>query len=496
MIYVTSFTSSPLFIHRTRAVDREIGLALSSNNHILLQNDDDNDDNDDNDDEVCIRRRRVMKRADDTRRRQPRSRSGSYARRRDSSRRGGDDESGFITNMLWNSAIVASEAYNVFMDALSIPNKGGVFDDDYSSFSSTSSYVSKEVDSVTNEMLLEQKMRTRRMEKRRKKFDAVSSPENIENNDKSQGNDPFEDTESRNHLIDSKMSTKNEVVIDVSRGQDDVKSEGERLIPDFESSHDVSSPNESPPEKVSKNPSRRRRVRSSTNGRYNSPRRKKIKRANEMEFVVPIPSVHGVGDTIDRVWNSDNNILRDVIESSSEAIAVNALNIGEYKNYISTFNDRLENGEQQNRENQEGIEENDLDQDGSLVNILFRNGSFKTSGKASNMCSSFVQTFARTVIILLASLLEWASCRGALPRPVVVGALSISTFFAPKQKMRITLTFSLIAIRVLAEGMYGLIHRDGDRHSREGDKSENDSSRHKRYYQIKGDGQATYNDSK
>jgi len=374
------------------------------------------------------------------------------------------------------------------MDGLSIPNEGGFVDGDSSSYSSTSSYVSKEVDSgyykdydVTNEMLLEQKMRARRMEKRRKKFDVVSSPANIEINDILQGNDPVEDTKSTNNLFDSNMSI-NEGVIDVSRDQDDVKSEGERLLNDFESSHDVSSPNESSPKKVSNNPSRRRRVRLSTNRRDNSPRRKKKKRADGMDFVVPIASVHGVGDTIDRVWNSDNNILRDVIESSSEAIAVNALNIGEYKNCISTFNDRMENGEQKNHENQEGVEENDLDQAGSLVNILFRNGSFKTSGKASNMCSSFVQTFARTVIILLASLLEWASCRGALPRPVVVGALSISTFFAPKQKMRITLIFSLIAIRVLAEGMYGLIRRDGDRHSREGDKSKNDSSRHKRYY--------------
>ena len=64
----------------------------------------------------------------------------------------------------------------------------------------------------------------------------------------------------------------------------------------------------------------------------------------------------------------------------------------------------------------------------------------------------------RYTIATVTFLCRWASCRGALPQPVVVFLLAASGLCAPRRKRLITLSLTLLVLRTFAEVLHGYIY--------------------------------------
>ena len=69
----------------------------------------------------------------------------------------------------------------------------------------------------------------------------------------------------------------------------------------------------------------------------------------------------------------------------------------------------------------------------------------------------FQATF-KTALAILSYVGRWASCRGALPQPLVIFVLAASAVSAPRKKRMLTVGFTLLAIRTVAEALHGYVH--------------------------------------
>ena len=66
------------------------------------------------------------------------------------------------------------------------------------------------------------------------------------------------------------------------------------------------------------------------------------------------------------------------------------------------------------------------------------------------------------MLAVLSYVCRWATCRGALPQPIVVFLLGASALSAPRRKKVMTLVITLLAIRTVAEALHGYVYANGD----------------------------------
>eukprot|EP01083_Nonionella_stella_P205955 749528_1 len=90
------------------------------------------------------------------------------------------------------------------------------------------------------------------------------------------------------------------------------------------------------------------------------------------------------------------------------------------------------------------------------------NNGFDNEGRNLNTCTMLFKTTFMSSISILSYICRWASCRGALPQPIIVFLLAASALSAPRRKRIITVGITLIALRTLAEGLHGYIYEDDD----------------------------------
>ncbi len=79
-----------------------------------------------------------------------------------------------------------------------------------------------------------------------------------------------------------------------------------------------------------------------------------------------------------------------------------------------------------------------------------------------NTCTLIFKSAFQSSIALLSYLCRWASCRGALPQPIIVFVLAASALSAPRRKKLMTVGFTLIALRTLAEAAHGYMYGNED----------------------------------
>jgi len=79
-----------------------------------------------------------------------------------------------------------------------------------------------------------------------------------------------------------------------------------------------------------------------------------------------------------------------------------------------------------------------------------------------NICTSTIRSAFKMGFIFFGSIAKWASCRGALPQPIVVFALSTAALSAPRRKRRLTVLLTLLALRTIAEALHGYIYGNED----------------------------------
>ncbi len=79
-----------------------------------------------------------------------------------------------------------------------------------------------------------------------------------------------------------------------------------------------------------------------------------------------------------------------------------------------------------------------------------------------NTCTLFFKSAFQSSIALLSYLCRWASCRGALPQPIIVFVLAASALSAPRRRRLLTVGFTLIALRTLAEAAHGYMYGNED----------------------------------
>ena len=111
------------------------------------------------------------------------------------------------------------------------------------------------------------------------------------------------------------------------------------------------------------------------------------------------------------------------------------------------------------------------EEDGSLMSLFFGrtpNGKQLTFNKmferdmSVNVCTSLFKSTFKSTLAVLSYLCRWASCRGALPQPIVVFFLAASALSAPRRKKMMTVAITLVAIRTLAEAMHGYTYGNQD----------------------------------
>lgn len=73
-----------------------------------------------------------------------------------------------------------------------------------------------------------------------------------------------------------------------------------------------------------------------------------------------------------------------------------------------------------------------------------------------------LKTVFKSFIAILSYVCRWASCRGALPQPIVVFVFVASALSAPKRKKVMTAFLALIATRTVAEAVHGYVYGNDD----------------------------------
>jgi hypothetical protein len=73
-----------------------------------------------------------------------------------------------------------------------------------------------------------------------------------------------------------------------------------------------------------------------------------------------------------------------------------------------------------------------------------------------------LKTVFKSFIAILSYICRWASCRGALPQPIVVFVFVASALSAPKRKRVMTAFLALIATRTVAEAVHGYVYGNDD----------------------------------
>lgn len=107
------------------------------------------------------------------------------------------------------------------------------------------------------------------------------------------------------------------------------------------------------------------------------------------------------------------------------------------------------------------------EEDGSLMSLFFGRtpeGRTLTLSKlferenSVNICTTIFKSSFQTALAILSYLCRWASCRGALPQPIVVFFLAAAAVSAPKRRRLMTVSISLVALRTLAEAIHGYMY--------------------------------------
>ena len=162
-----------------------------------------------------------------------------------------------------------------------------------------------------------------------------------------------------------------------------------------------------------------------------------------------------------------------------------ALGVHEDGKYYRSWQDQLEREKSQERGNDAvsifyGRQKKDRgpkrpvafwEEDGSLMSLFFgRTPDGKTLSLSKlferensvNICTTIFKSSFKTFLAIFSYLCRWASCRGALPQPIVVFLLAASALSAPKRRRLMTMGITLIALRTLAEIIHGYIYGNED----------------------------------
>lgn len=79
-----------------------------------------------------------------------------------------------------------------------------------------------------------------------------------------------------------------------------------------------------------------------------------------------------------------------------------------------------------------------------------------------NTCTMMFKSMFMSSVAILSYICRWASCRGALPQPIIVFLLVASALSAPRRKKLLTVGITLIAARTLAEALHGYIYGNNE----------------------------------
>ena len=93
----------------------------------------------------------------------------------------------------------------------------------------------------------------------------------------------------------------------------------------------------------------------------------------------------------------------------------------------------------------------------------------------------FQSTF-KSSLAILSYICRWASCRGALPQPLVVFVLAASAVSAPRRKKLMTIGLTLVLIRTVSEALHGYVNGNSDWEDEDDDKEDayETESRHRK----------------
>ena len=94
--------------------------------------------------------------------------------------------------------------------------------------------------------------------------------------------------------------------------------------------------------------------------------------------------------------------------------------------------------------------------------------------KGMHVCTSTLKLLTKTFISLISSLAKWATCEGALPQPIVVLALGLITFYAPRKRLKTCVFIAFVSLRMIAEALYGIKSNRKNRQSFKFEKQQED----------------------
>lgn len=76
----------------------------------------------------------------------------------------------------------------------------------------------------------------------------------------------------------------------------------------------------------------------------------------------------------------------------------------------------------------------------------------RTSG--DNICTSLVTSTLKTSIKIMVYLCNWTTCKGMLPKSIVVFFFASSAFFAPRKHRLMTIGTTFLVLRIIAETLH------------------------------------------
>jgi len=94
--------------------------------------------------------------------------------------------------------------------------------------------------------------------------------------------------------------------------------------------------------------------------------------------------------------------------------------------------------------------------------MAFRDRFKNDLQRQNNIGTTICTTTFRTTLALLASASRWATCKGALPQPIVVCILSAAALSAPRRRRWMALGVTLLALRTVAELIHGYVYGNKD----------------------------------
>jgi len=108
------------------------------------------------------------------------------------------------------------------------------------------------------------------------------------------------------------------------------------------------------------------------------------------------------------------------------------------------------------------------EEDGSLMSLFLgrnkkgRELTFHKLFERDFSVNILLKTVLKSFIAVLSYICRWASCRGALPQPIVVFVFVASALSAPRRKKVMTAFLALIATRTVAEAVHGYVYGNDD----------------------------------